>query len=339
MTLDPPQSDCEVSGISLDAAKAFIREHDVDNPFLLPGLLQELCATIEWWLASWRGNPICLWPICGIGTNSFRSPVLMNYIGPVVSEKVARRPVHRQYRIVHAAMTMLLRRLAKEYPAFESQLHPGINDIRPALWFQKQTGHSVNLEPAYTAILDISPPRSVKDLVREFSRNRRRDINNISNSGMPLPLQALASAEDVFELYAEQLASKDARQVAISRNREVLAILSAAENNDGFVLKYRIGPERLSGFICCLNGTRTAAAVLMAASETGKHYGLPAWMILQAIRAARESGLSRFDFAGANSPAGACEKHAYGAFAHPYFILRCRTRTQAIKESWQETPE
>lgn len=337
MTLGSLQSDCEVSGISPDDAKAFIREHDVDNPFLLPRLLQELCETVDWWLASWRGNPICLWPICGIGANNFRSPVLMNYIGPVVSGKVARRPVHRQYRIVHAAMTMLLRRLSKEYPVFESQLNPEVNDIRPALWFRNQTGHSVTLEPTYTAILDISPPRSVTDLVRGFSRNRRRDINNISKSGMPL--QARASAADVFELYVEQLARKNARQLAISRNREVLAILSAAENNDGFMLAYRIGPELLSGFICCLSGRRTAAAVLMAASETGKHHGLPAWMILQAIRAARESNLSRFDFAGANSPVGACEKHAYGAFAHPYFILRYRTSAQAIQEKCTEAPK
>jgi GNAT superfamily N-acetyltransferase len=223
-------------------------------------------------------------------------------------------------------MTMLLGKIAHEYPCFDCELYPEPMDIRPALWFSEQTGGSIELKPRYTAMLNIAANRSIDELVGGFARNRRRDVKNLSGPGKPV--QARMDLAHAYQLYVRQLATKDAKQQALSREREFLSILSAAENGRGFILKYRVGAESLSGFICCLKGTRTAAAVVMASTETAKRQGLPAWMILEAIKTARNLGLSRFDFTGANSPIGAAEKHGYGALARLYFAMRFQHSTK-----------
>jgi lipid II:glycine glycyltransferase (peptidoglycan interpeptide bridge formation enzyme) len=231
-------------------------------------------------------------------------------------------------------MTMLLRTLSYNYQRFESQLLPDLLDIRPAAWFSEQTGHSIKLEPGYTAMIDISPRRPMKHLIQDFARNRRRDIKNASNSAKPLKIGPQRS--DIFQLYLDQLASKGAKQLALSREKELFSILSAAENGRGFVLKYRIGSEPLSGFICCLKASRTAAAVAMASTQGAKREGLTSWMISQAIETAREHNLRRFDFSGANSPLGATEKHGYGALARLYFNMHFQRSTKAHEENHPE---
>ena len=67
---------CGIRQLTSDEARGFWREQADARIFLHPDVLEPMCERVDWWLASWNGRPVCLWPMCRAFDGSHRPPAL-----------------------------------------------------------------------------------------------------------------------------------------------------------------------------------------------------------------------------------------------------------------------
>jgi hypothetical protein len=216
----------------------------------------------------------------------------------------------------------LLEALAARLPRISLCLHPSITDVRPFLWFhhaQPQLGQ-FRVDVRYTAILDLN---RIGDCDRHLSiarRNRRRDYNQASRQGF-----SVEQSRDVGELMRLYRAMF-ARQDLVVADRHLALVESIArgslDGDFGQLYVSRSADGRPASMSLFLHDAHTGYH-LFAASDPGfRESGATTHLIFEAVwRLREETGVTRIDLVGANSPHRSDFKISLGATLVPYYVV------------------
>ncbi len=313
---------CDIRQITSDEARDFWRRQDDARIFLHPDVLSALCERVDWWLATWNGNPVCLWPMCHAVDGTHRPPELSAYIGPLWDDTVTRAKAHRWWGITSAVQRAMLELFAGRYTCFEFELPPGTSDVRTFQWLRDESGgrFDVEIECRHTALLPRPTRAGTDDLLELFATNRRYDARRASKQGMqswPHP-----DPEAIYRMYEDLLGGKMRADTARRRRAEVHALIALAEAGHGRLLAFADAAGQPATFSLSLHSRRSAHLALIVSSPSPRSQGLQAWSQLMAMSDCFSSGRVTFDFGGANSPLGAEEKHRYGGWPAMYFRIR-----------------
>lgn len=315
-----------ISQVGTDAARDFWEQQDDARVFLHPDVLEPLCARVDWWLATWSGQPVCLWPVCHAVDGSHRPPELASYVGPLWHDAVTLNRAHRWWSISSTVERAFLALLASRYGSLEFELPPGTKDIRVLKWFRDDTRDTfeVDIDCRHTALIHGDSDGFAEKLVSGLSRDRQKDLARTSED-LPVPCMP-DDREQCFSLYEGLLYTKAVGHVAQRRKRELLKLIDVATAGFGTVLVYRDVDAKVEGFSVSLASRKTASMVIVAASPGARARGLPARLRLEGLLANHRRGMRTFDFLGANSAVGAAEKHRYGAWPELYFRIKVSPR-------------
>ena len=319
-----------INQVDAAAALVFWRSQDDARIFLHPQVLTPLCAQVDWWLATWDDNPMCLWPVCHSKEGRLGLPELSQYVGPLWHDALARKKAHRQWSIKHSVQRAMMELLLERYKQIVFELPPGTRDVRVLQWFESDIGRPVNvtIECRHTAI--ITRPALLLDdslesiLLAGFSRNRRRDVRDSQANGYREWTNPEPAA--LYELYSALLGGKHDGDKAQRRQHDVMTLVGLAQGGFGRVIAYRDAMGLPASFALLLASKRTALPLLLASSPVARNEGLQAVLMLQSMLRSFEDGVHIFDFAGANSVIGAEEKHRYGACADMYFRVAVESK-------------
>ncbi len=316
----------DIKEVSADQARAFWLAQDDARIFLHPDVLTPLCQRVDWWMASWGGKPVCLWPVCHALGGGHHPPELASYVGPMWSDALRANKVHRGWTITHETYQALLGVLVQRYGSFVFELPPGTRDVRVFQWFGQESAAPVEvvIECRHTAVMHAPPVRDDAAITDGFSRNRMRDVRSAQTSGFRE--WADPDRGSLFELYEGLLGTKTEGDKARRRQGEVSTLIALATGGFGRVIAYRDSDGAAASFTLVLGPGKTALQLLIASSDAARACGLQAWVQLQALRRCFDSGAATFDFVGGNSRVGAEEKHRYGASAEMYFRISVTTR-------------
>ena len=311
---------CTIRQVTTDEARAFWLQQADARIFLHPDVLEPMCERVDWWLASWKGNPVCLWPVCEASDGSFNPPELSAYVGPLWHDSVRTRKPHRWWTITSEVERSFLMLLGEQYLEFMFELPPGTQDVRWLQWFSQESAatHTITIEPRHTALIRHGAGSS--GVLENFSRNRLKDLRRLKQSGYQLCTDP--SIEALCDLYESMLAKKGRADVAQRRRNEVKCLVSSAMGGFGNVIAYSDGGGEPETFILLLDTRKTTLAIVLASSTRFRSEGVQALLHLEAIQQSFDAGKSIFDFAGGNSRLGAEEKHRYGAWPALYFRVR-----------------
>ncbi len=316
----------EIMRVSADDARRFWEQQEDARIFVHPDVLGPLCHGVDWWQASWKSEPVCLWPVCHADDGSHRPPEFASYVGPLWNDTVARNKAHRWWSITKTVQQAFLEFFIDRYGQFEFELPPATRDVRVLQWFRDENASSVRMvfDCRHTALIRAAPGCVTDEVVAGFSRDRFKDV---MRSTIGPPTEFLASdADQLYALYQNLLEVKSSAHVAQRRRSEFMSVLQIANAGHGNILTYRDIRGIVEAFSVSLCSRKTASLILnVAASDTGGR-GYPAWLRLQNILVNSRRGATTFDFLGANSRLGADEKHRYGAWPHMYFRVSVATR-------------
>ncbi len=312
--------------VEASVARNFWERQEDARIFLHPDVLVPLCERVDWWLGSWGGTPVCLWPICHAFGGGYQPPELASYVGPMWSDAVATNKVHRRWTITHEVFHAFIRMLAERYGTFMFELPPGTRDVRDCQWFGEECASlfSLVIECRHTAIMYAPQVLDDAAISSEFSRNRKRDLRDAQVSGFGE--WADPDRSSLFELYAVLLGAKDQGEKAQRREREVATLIELAGSGFGRIIAFRDAAGAPASFTLLLGMRKSALQLLIASSDAARAHGLQAWVQLLALKRSFESGAAVFDFVGGNSRIGAEEKHRYGALPELYFRVSVTAR-------------
>lgn len=319
-----------IEQVDADIALAFWCAQDDARIFLHPHVLTPLCVQVDWWLATWDENPMCLWPVCHAADGGFEPPELSEYVGPLWHDALAGKKVHRQWSITQTVQRAMMESLLERYARLVFELPPGTRDIRVLQWFASEMSNAatVAIECRHTAIIrkpSVASGASVEAaLLAGFSRNRRRDVRDAPAYGYEE--WANPDPHALYELYFNLLGGKEDGEKAQRRKHDVLALVGLAQAGFGQVIAYRGSGGLPASFALVLASRRTALPLLLASSPAALGEGLQAVLLLQSMLRSFEDGVETFDFAGANSVIGAEEKHRYGASPDMYFRVAVESK-------------
>lgn len=316
----------EIKAVSVDEARRFWEQQEDARIFLHPDVLGPLCDRIDWWQASWNGNPVCLWPICHAFDGSLRPPALSSYVGPLWHDIVGSNKAHRWWTITRTVQQAFLELFAGTYADIQFELPPGSADVRMFQWFREEHAETMTLEIAcrHTAIIRASGVDFAGGVIAGLSRGRRKDL---IRAGKNPPLAwADPGDEALYLLYEGLLDGKSKIEAAQCRRGELVALLGVARSGFGTVLAYQDQDGNAVGFSLSLRSRKTASFVVLAVADSVRASGVSAWLNMEGIMVNSRQGAVVFDFLGANSRIGADEKHRLGGWPEMYFRISMAAR-------------
>lgn len=312
----------------VDAAEArkFWEQQEDARIFLHPDVLGPLCERVDWWLATWKGRPACLWPICYSSDGRYRLPELSSYVGPLWHDAVGTNKAHRWWTITRTVQQAFMEVLVATYGEFEFELPPGSQDVRVFQWFAEEHGAAVTveIECLHTAIICSGVEDFQARALEGFSRDKRR--NFVDTEKAPPVVWIDPADDELYQLYERLLAGKDSLEVARRRQSALTAMLGVARSGMGNILAYCDQDGEPAGFSLSLFSRKSASFVVIAVSEKARLTGIPGWLNMQGILANSRKGAESIDFLGANSLVGADEKHRFGAWPQMYFNIAVSRR-------------
>ena len=308
---------CGIRQVTNDEARQFWLQQQDARIFLHPDVLEPLCERVDWWMADWNGNPVCLWPVCHAFDGSCRPPELSAYVGPLWHDKIIGLKSHRWWGITSGVQQAMLELLVQRYGRLEFELPPASQDVRVLQWFP-----GVQVECRHTAILarPDGKPSGAEDLLNLFATNRRYDARRAAR----LDIQAWndPDPEALFRMYEGLLAGKNQAETARRRRREVLALVAMAGTGHCQLRAFRDAGDDTAMFSLTMRSHKTAHLILIVSDPSPRSQGWQAWNQLTALTEAFGDGCTSFDFGGANSKVGAEEKHRFGGWPAIYFRVR-----------------
>lgn len=174
----------------------------------------------------------------------------------------------------------------------------------------------LDIEVAHTAVI---PAQATEEVVKNFSRNRQRDLRSAAAARF---VECAGDDHDaMYALYEEMLRGELEARKAQRRREEVRALIDIVHMGYGRTIVYRDEAGALASFTLVLGTRCTALQLLIVSSKAARDSGLQAVVQLQAITRSFEQGATLFDFAGGNSRIGAEEKHRYGGRPDLYFRI------------------
>ena len=314
---------CNIRQVTTDEARQFWLQQADARIFLHPDVLEPMCERVDWWLARWNGNAVCLWPMCTAFDGTHRPPELSAYVGPLWADTVIQSKAHRWWGITSGVQREMLELFVGRYHEFVFELPPGTSDIRIFQWLQSDGADrlSVEIDCRHTAILQLQVGGTDESLLSRFSRNRVKDIRRMKRESA---LQSWndAPADALCALYTNLLSRKASDEFANRRQRVVLALTKLVKDGFGQIAAYRDETGAQASFILSLDSRKSTSLVLAASTDEANASGVQAFVKHDLLTKCIEQGKTRVDFLGANSKIGAEEKHRYGAYPAIYFRIK-----------------
>lgn len=311
---------CAIFQVSSDQAREFWRQQRDARIFLNPEVLEPLCQRVDWWLATWKEHPVCLWPMCTTHDGQHRPPELSAYVGPLWDDSVLQNKAARWWSITRCVQQQFLEVFLQRYREFTFELPPETQDIRVFQWFQDAGDGKwqVKITCRHTAVMTLPVAGNEDVLLSQFSRNRVKDIRRMRRSAC-FNEWSHPDASALFSLYESMLQRKARGAHAQSRQLEVRELTRLATSGFGRVVAHRDETKDQFSFVLSLHTPTTASLVLAASSHAANCQGTQAFVQHELLLRNMAQGIRNVDFLGANSPVGAEEKHRYGAWPLIYF--------------------
>ncbi len=295
--------------------------------FTHPDVIADLADNVEWWICRKGEEPLCAWPICLNDSNEVILPDFTYYVGPLWTENAYKMPPHRWLSTTTKVYEGFIEVFIDHYKGFISSFHSDLTDVRVFDWWNY---HEIDkprciISPRYTTVIDNISQKSELEIFNSFRELRKREIRKAERQNFSLD-QNIPSSEKVIKLYQEVLA----RQNIIPQPQTLKLIeklLEIIKKGFGVALSVEKN-EKLAALVILLNDRNTANMTLNLVSDDFRGSGLPAWMIFNSICFARQNGLGRFDFNGANSPRRGDDKHSYGSAYSLFFQIKLCTKTK-----------
>lgn len=312
----------KISQIEPDRARELWQLSPGATVFTHPQVLSELCAQVDWWLASSQGVPICAWPICINANGQIGAPAFSYYVGPIwlqPREVSPRRRLLLEVVVYHELLNILRAR----YGALRFSLAPGAHDIRAFLWFAQpmECPPIVNALSRYTACIDLSNASNDEALISGFSYNRRFEARSAARRGAKRVLDCDFSVLD--GLYRQLMNDRGQSERYTARYHEIKGLWRLVEQGFGYVIACGNGDSTSVGAAwLVLQGKGRACCVIGATSEPWRTGQLNAYMHHQVLVEAKRQGATVCDFNGANTLMRGSDKHSYGAEAELYFEIQ-----------------
>lgn len=314
----------KLARVGADEAERFWLASPQATPFMRPAILGALCARVEWWLASVKGRPMCLWPVCHRADGRIEAPDFSYYVGPIWAPDADAGSLRARVLLRTAVISALATTLRQEYGGFSIELPPGDHDIRPFRWWAAECRIEATLRivPQYTGLIDLGAVRGDEGLLANFLRDRRNAVRRRLRLG---GFSAVSWHIDDLERLYRAMAERQGRpELYATRADELHALARLVEAGHGFVDAVAKEPDGpVSALRLVILGGGVACAVLAVADDWARDEDLVALMAFRAIVRSRDSGARIFDFNGANSLVGALDVHSYGAAPALYFAIEC----------------
>lgn len=270
-----------------------------------------------------EGRPEAAAMIVYDGDEPVRAPAPFTvYQGVLFGGKVARGDAHSSIPALLRLSEGLLESLAARLPRISLCLHPSIADVRPFLWFhheQPQLGQfRINIR--YTAILDLAQIGDLESHLGIVRRNRRRDYDEASRQGFTV--EQSRDVSELMRLYRAMFA----RQDLVVADRQLALVESIArrslDEDFGTLYVSRSADGRAASMALFLRDAHTGYH-LFAANDPGfRESGANTHLLVEAVwRLQRETGVTRIDMVGANSPRRSDFKISLGAGLVPYYVV------------------
>lgn len=312
----------EVKPAEIDEILSLWQDSPHSTIFTHPDVLANLSQRVDWWIA-WKGKePQCFWPVCLPQGDVVAPPDLTYWVGPMWSQVTFPMPHHRWLTRTMQVYEGFIKLFLKEYGRIYATLPKGLLDVRVFDWWNYNHPDRPHFEirPRYTAVIFDLDKKSDEDITAEFRQLRRRELRRLEDAGPP-PRTNDWNAEDLIRLYEDVMGRSDI-DIEAENRRKIEALTDLIRNGLGEVVAYADpGDGRAIAACLVLYGKGEANMVLNLVDTEWRESGLPAWMVTETIKSARDHGMHSFDFNGANSPNRGDDKHSYGAAPVLFFEI------------------
>ena len=289
--------------------------------FTFPAILQNLCNRVDWWVA-WKGeDPICLWPAC-IADEDMYIPYFTYYVGPVWCQSAYEMPAHRWLTSSTKVYEGFINMFLKNYNRIVASFPVGLSDVRIFDWwnYHKIEQPRFFIKPRYTAYLDNLQEKNDDQIISAFRRNRRRELRSMKDVRV-LQVTNERITDDIIHLYTNTLAQQGVTCGKEIKN-QLVKLVDLVHQGHGDILAYKDpNTNTLIAAYLMLYGNKIANAIISTVDEKWHSTGLPAMMVFNSIKLARDRGALIYDFNGANSPKRGDDKHSYGAVPMLFFEI------------------
>jgi hypothetical protein len=232
-------------------------------------------------------------------------PPLARFSSPLLDGPLVATSVHHR----SSPLDALLDVLAGHFQQTSLVLHPSLVDVRPLHW------RGWKVQPAYTYCLDLGDASPVDS----WSASPRRVLRQSRDAF------ALQEEHEVGDVIALVEASHERQEKALGVSARQAAAIASRLVRAGMarVFVARTGGTAEAGVIVLTDGRE--AHYWLAGSRPGAAMTVLLAYLLEQLRA---EGVTRFDFAGANTPSIAEFKRRFGPVLVPYFRARLVTRPE-----------
>lgn len=223
----------------------------------------------------------------------------------------------------------VVKELTKMYKTLEFQMSPSIKDIRPFLWLNyhsNDTNKKFNVDVRYTSILNIDEINDTDILndnkcFRQFGSSRRQEIRyGITNK---VKVFQSNNVEKFFSLYRETMKDSSEPDNLQKILKTTKNIVEGTQNEKVLKVYYALNysEEIASSVLFCWDLKR--AYYLFGANNRCKDERyIGSYILWEAFKDLRNSGIKEIDLEGVNSPDRGWFKLSFGGDLSPYYRLR-----------------
>ncbi len=283
--------------------------------FTHPDVLDRFFDQVHWWGAIKRGRLVAAWPVPLDEGGCPTSSGWFYFMGPIWCDDAFPPLAHRSLSSTIPVYTGLIDAIASEYGSFVASLPPPQTDVRAFTWWRYDEGAPIRVEPRYSARLDALTSRPWEDIMADMRQLRRRELRRVEAVRTLDWSQGLTESE-LVELYRVRVPGS--REGLLANARRLLSLVDAGF---GFTSVAREENGEAVAVIVALCDESMANVVINSVADTWRGAGASVHNMARTLAHARDLGLDKFDFNGANSPSRGDDKHSYGASPVLYFDI------------------
>ena len=274
-------------------------------------------------LAVLKGNEVmCCWPIIS-SKEKMIIPNFFYYFGPYWSKKITEQPRHSWLSTSSNVYSKFIEFFSKNFKEINFQFHYSLLDIRIFDWWNYGLKNKKKFEivPKYSAIIDLSKKKDLKEIMSDYRYVRRYEIKNFIELNDKLE-NCNQDIEKMCNLYLGNNSEKYNRNEEKKLRDDIKILCKLADNGFGEIrcVKEKKTNE-LIYFNVVLFDKNSVHLALNSCEKKWKKLGIMAWGINDLLNN-YVNKFDKFDFNGANSPLRGDDKHSYGAIEKLYFQLK-----------------
>ncbi len=270
-----------------------------------------------------KGNEVmCCWPIFSYEKKMI-IPNFFYYFGPFWSKKITEQSVHSWLSTSSNVYLKFIDFFSKNFEEINFQLHYTLLDIRIFDWwnYESKNKKKFKIAPKYSAIIDLSKKKNLKEIMSDYRYVRRYEIKNFIEMQDKLE-NCDQDIEKMCALYLNNNSQKYNKNQEKSLKNDIENICNLANKGFGKINCFK---EKKTNLLIYFNvvlfDKNSVHLVLNSCENKWKKLGIMAWGTNNLLNY-YVNKFDKFDFNGANSPLRGDDKHSYGALEKLYFQLK-----------------